>query len=90
MTTTINPFIIIGHIPDEYFCDREEEARRLLLALTNQQNIVLSSPRRMGKTKLVDHVFSKPEIADNYITISLDILQTSTLSEFIYTESTCL
>lgn len=84
MTTTINPFVIIGHIPDQYFCDREAETGKLLLALTNQQNVVLSSPRRMGKTKLVDHVFSKPEIADNYITISLDILQTNSLSEFIF------
>lgn len=84
MTTTINPFVIIGHIPDQYFCDREAETGKLLLALTNQQNVVLSSPRRMGKTKLVDHVFSNPEIADNYITISLDILQTNSLSEFIF------
>lgn len=84
MTTTINPFVIIGHIPDQYFCDREAETRKLLLALTNQQNVVLSSPRRMGKTKLVDHVFNKSEIADHYITISLDILQTNSLSEFTF------
>lgn len=84
MTTTINPFIITGHIPEKYFCDRKVEAQELQLAVTNQQNVVLSSPRRMGKTKLVDFVFNKPEIADNYITISLDILQTGTLSEFIF------
>lgn len=84
MTTNINPFIITGHIPEKYFCDRKKEAQQLLLAVTNQQNVVLSSPRRMGKTKLVDFVFNKPEIADEYITISLDILQTGSLSEFIF------
>lgn len=84
MTTNINPFVITGYIPDELFCDREVESQKLLTAVTNQQNVVLSSPRRMGKTKLVDHVFSKSEISDNYITISLDILQTRSLGEFIF------
>jgi len=46
--------------------------------------VVLSAARRMGKTSLIDHVFSRPIIADNYITISIDILDTSCLSEFVF------
>ncbi|MDO5446298.1 MAG: ATP-binding protein [Prevotellaceae bacterium] len=84
MTATINPFIVYGHIPEEYFCDRKEESEKLMRYLTNQQNVVLSAERRMGKTKLVDYVFDKPEIRDAYITISIDILETSNLSEFVF------
>lgn len=84
MTTNINPFVVYGHIPVEYFCDRQAEAAKLLRFLSNQQNVVLSAARRMGKTKLVDFVFEKPEISDEYITISIDILETSNLSEFVF------
>lgn len=83
MTARINPFIVSGHIPAEYFCDRRVESAELFRLLCNQQNVVLSAARRMGKTKLVDYVFEKPEIADNYITISIDILETSNLSELV-------
>lgn len=85
MTPLINPFIITGHIPDAYFCDREDESRRLLTALTNQQNVVLTSPRRMGKTKLIDHVMASPEVEGNNFVLSIDILQTGTLAEFTAT-----
>lgn len=85
MTVNINPFIVYGHIPPELFCDRRDEAMRLLSFLTNQQNVVLSSVRRMGKTKLVDFAIEQSEIAENYITISIDILQTNNLSEFVFT-----
>lgn len=87
MTTIINPFIVHGHIPAEYFCDRKDEALQLQHFLTNQQNVVLSAARRMGKTKLVDFVFEKPEICENYITISLDILETGNMSEFVFSLS---
>ena len=42
----------------------------------------------MGKTSLVDFVFDKTSIKDEYITISVDILQTTTFREFIYTLGT--
>ena len=84
MGPQINPFVVYGHIPEEYFCDRSEEASKMLSLLTNQQNVVLASARRMGKSSLVDYVFSKPEIQHNYITISIDILDTSNLSEFVF------
>lgn len=84
MSVTINPFIVFGHIPPQYFCDRREEAERLQRLLLNQQNVVLSAARRMGKTSLVDFVFQKEEIKENHITISLDILDTGNLSELVF------
>ena len=84
MSKRINPFVVYGHIPAEYFCDRREESKKLRKFLQNQQNVVLSAARRMGKTKLVDYVFDLPEIKDNYITVSIDILDTGNLSEFVF------
>ncbi len=83
MTKNINPFVVTGKIPPQYFCDRIEESKHLEKALCNQMNVVLTSSRRMGKTSLVDFVFDSPAIKDNYITISIDILHTTTFREFI-------
>ena len=79
-----NPFIASGRIPAELFCDRKTESRRLIQALTNGANIVLMSPRRVGKTQLIYHCFDKPVIKDNYIVFFVDILKTSSLQEFTY------
>lgn len=84
MNLKINPFVVSGHIPAEYFCDRQVEAKTLQDFIYNQQNVVLSASRRMGKTALIDHVFEKPAISDNFITVSIDILDTSNLGEFVF------
>ena len=79
-----NPFVLVGKIKPEYFCDRVEESARLVRQVTNESNVVLISPRRVGKTGLIDFCFDKPEIRQNYVTIFVDILRTSSLNEFIY------
>lgn len=83
MNKTINPFIVSGKILPEYFCDREKESKELEKALINGLNVVLTSSRRMGKTSLVDYVFDMPTIKKDYITITVDILHTTTFREFI-------
>ena len=40
MSKNINPFVVSGKIPEEYFCDRVAEAAALEKALTNQLNVV--------------------------------------------------
>lgn len=79
----INPFVVSGKIAPEYFCDRVSEAAQLAHAFNNQVNVVLTSPRRMGKTSLVDFVFDKPEIKTNHVVVMVDILHTTTFREFI-------
>ncbi len=49
-----NPFIITGHIKPEYFCDRQEEAKRIITEITSGEYIVLMAARRMGKSKVID------------------------------------
>lgn len=90
MTININPFIVTGSIPAAYFCDRVEESKVLSQAMLNQMNVVITSPRRMGKTALVDFVFHQQEIYNDYFTIQVDILHTTCFKEFIYALGTAV
>lgn len=79
-----NPFVIYGYKGVEYFCDRKKETDLIMKALQNERNIVLISPRRIGKTGLIHHVFEniskqEPETHCFY----LDINATRNLSQFI-------
>ncbi|MBF1449790.1 MAG: ATP-binding protein, partial [Prevotella oris] len=58
MKTINNPFITYGYKGNRYFCDRENETKKLIEALQNDRNVTLISPRRVGKTGLIKHVFS--------------------------------
>lgn len=70
MAKVINPFIVTGKIEPEYFCDRVQESRRLVKSITNGNNMVIISPRRMGKTGLIQFCYEKPEIREEYYTFS--------------------
>ena len=84
MATKMNPFIVTGKIAPEYFCDRVQESARLVKSMTNGNNLVIISPRRMGKTGLIHFCYDKPEISKEYYTFFIDILHTSSLREFTY------
>lgn len=80
-----NPFILGHRIYRPYFCDREDEQKSLVSAVLNGRNVVLISPRRMGKTSLVHlSLHESNEIQKDFITIFIDILQTNSLCEFTY------
>ena len=79
-----NPFIVSGRIAPEYFCDRVVESARLVKSVTNGNNLVIISPRRMGKTGLIQFCYDKPEISKEYYTFFIDILHTSSLRELTY------
>lgn len=79
-----NPFVITGKIPEEYFCDRRLETQKIIRSISNGDNICLMSPRRMGKSKLIQFCYDKPELKEHYYTFYIDILHTSSLAEFTY------
>ena len=79
----MNPFYITGIIPPAYFCDRETETDWLVRTVTNQANVLLTSPRRMGKTQLIRHFYERPEIKGRYHTFYVDIYPTTSLHEFV-------
>ncbi len=79
-----NPFLISGYYSSEYFCDRAEESGVILSALSNGRDLTLVSPRRMGKTGLIKHVFDKLKKEDNRIvTLYMDIFATQNIGDFV-------
>ena len=53
----MNPSFLYGvSVEGDNFTDRTQESRRLKLNFENGLNVILISPRRMGKTSLVKHV----------------------------------
>ena len=84
MARVKNPFIVTGKIEKEYFCDRVVESKAIEKAISNGNNLVLISPRRMGKTGLVRYYYDFEFDKDEYYTFLIDILHTTSLQEFTY------
>lgn len=78
-----NPFITNGYASPEYFCDRQRETEAITRFLTNGNNIALISPRRIGKTDLLHHCFTQPEVQEQYHTFIIDIYPTNSMRDFI-------
>ena len=78
-----NPFVTNGYAGAEYFCDRAQETEILRELLVNENNIALISPRRIGKTDLIWHVFDDPGIQKNYHCFVVDIYATKNLGDFV-------
>ena len=78
-----NPFVTKGYAGPDYFCDRVKETETLVELTTNGNNIALISPRRVGKTDLIHHLFQQPEIKERYNTFHIDIYATNSLRDFV-------
>ena len=78
-----NPFVTNGYVSPKYFCDRETETKDITTLLLNGNNIALISPRRYGKTDLIRHCFSQPEVEEHYYTFIVDIYATRSLRDFV-------
>lgn len=78
-----NPFVTKGYVGPDYFCDRVKETENLVKLLTNDNNMALISPRRLGKTDLIRHCFNQPRIKNHYYTFIIDIYATNSLSDFV-------
>lgn len=79
--TIINPFSILSYMGPEYFCDRQKETEELHNAFLNGRNVTLISPRRMGKTGLIRHLFQQippKEVNCFYV----DIYDTKNMHDF--------
>lgn len=70
-----NPFVTNGYAGPEYFCDRMEETLHITEMLTNENNMALISPRRIGKTELIHHCFAQPVIQKDYYTFIIESIQ---------------
>ena len=83
MQNIFNPFFTTPEIPDEYFCDRVEETEELKRLILSRNNVLLTSPRRMGKTGLIYHLFNQASIKETYNCFFIDIYETSSFEELI-------
>ena len=79
-----NPFIYKGYEGPDYFCDRERETENMVGALRNGRNLTVFSPRKIGKTGLIKHVFNRiKETNKDAVCIYIDIFATQNLYDFV-------
>ena len=79
-----NPFVVYGYKGAAYFCDREDETRKVMDALQNERNVTLIAPRRIGKTGLIHHVFAKIEDEESDVRcFYIDLFATKNLSQMV-------
>ena len=78
----INPFSVLAYLGGDYFCDRENETKRLVEALKNGRNVTLISPRRMGKTGLIKHVFEQIDPKEA-LCLYVDLDQTTCMTDMV-------
>ena len=78
-----NPFVTNGYAGAEYFCDRVKETATLRDLLVNENNVALISPRRLGKTDLIWHLFDNKSIRRSYYCFVVDIYATKNLGDFV-------
>lgn len=81
VSSIFNPFSITSYMGAEYFCDRVSETKELADALHNRRNVTLISPRRIGKTGLIQHLFhslNPKEVHCFYV----DLLETKNIADF--------
>ena len=83
-TKPLNPFIVGKYLSDDYFCDRSKETAFLLKQMENGRDVALISPRRMGKSGLIQHFFNQPAVKERYHVFYIDIYATTSFSEFVY------
>jgi uncharacterized protein len=92
MKTEINnPFITGGYLSPGYFCDRTEETKRIIGAISSRRNLTLISLRRMGKTGLLKHVkYQLEHLKKPFAVIYVDLLPTMNGNEMLNSISSAL
>lgn len=75
-------FIYGKSVGGNNFTDRDQETKRLKLDFENGINVILISPRRMGKTSLVKKVMKEVEVNDKLRVVYMDIYDCRSEYEF--------
>lgn len=79
-----NPFLYQGYESPDYFCDRVKETEALASHLRNGRNVTLISPRRIGKTGLIQNTFYRIREHDKEaICLYIDIFPTKSQAEMV-------
>lgn len=78
----ITPFIYGVPAEQMYFTDRENETKRLLLNFENRLNTIIISPRRWGKTSLVNRVSDLMKDHQQIHIVRMDAFSVRTQEDF--------
>lgn len=76
------PFVYGTAVKDENFTDRKKETRQLVMNFENGMNTIIISPRRMGKTSLVNKV-SNCITDENIKVIRMDVYDCRSEYDFL-------
>lgn len=86
-----NPFVYKGYEGPNYFCDREKETQEMVSALKNGRNLTILSPRKIGKTGLIKHVFNRIKAENkDAVCVYIDIFSTQNLHDFVQALGTAI
>lgn len=77
-----NPFVYGEEVAEETFCNRKEEMKELTRDIRSCQNVLIFSPRRMGKTSLIKEVLKQVE-RENILTVYVDLYPAITKEHFV-------
>ncbi len=77
----MNPFTL--NYNSNFFCDRKNELARLEENIENNRNTLIHSPRRLGKSALIRHLFYKLEKKKSNETLFIDLFATNSLEDLI-------
>jgi hypothetical protein len=90
-TNITNPFITGGYLSPEYFCNRAEETKRIMDAISSRRNLTMISLRRMGKTGLLKHVkYQLEHLKNPFAVVYVDLLPTMNGNEMLNSISSAL
>ena len=67
----LDPFVVGDYVSQENFCGRSNEANVLEECIREGKNVVLHSARRLGKNRLIEHVFHKASFKEEFSVFAL-------------------
>lgn len=79
-----NPFKYGVVVDEPFFIDRENETAEITLDLASGANLIITSPRRYGKTSLLVRILNNLE-KEGYPVIYVDLFRAADLKQFIDT-----
>ncbi len=78
----MNPFVYGERVSGDNFCNRVREIRELASEISSGQNIMIYSPRRFGKTSLMDAVL-KEVATKGIVTLYIDLFPVISNEDFV-------
>jgi uncharacterized protein len=79
-----NPFRFGDIVGDEYFADRKDELENLKSDIRSGQNVVIISPRRYGKSSLVEQAAAELR-QEGVLTATIDLFGITSLNQLVDT-----